>query len=317
MYEGANILVTGGAGFLGSRLVERLAVNAGHVWVVDDLSTGRAEALPSSRNVTFIKGSVSDGCLLRELLSDVDYVFHFAARNIVLSVQQPESDYLVNTHGTVQLLLNSLAHRGRIRRWVYASTASVYGNSPVMPIKEGTYDVSVPYAASKLAGELFAVAYGRSFGLPVTCLRFSNVYGPGQTSSNPYCGVVSKFMQAILDGEPLTIYGDGTQTRDFTFVDDAIQAALLAGVSERTTGRVLNVGTGIETPVNTLAQLVMNTTGNPRHPVVHREKRKVDGIYRRVMDATALRSLTGWQPIHTLDSGLKITWEWFLNQHRS
>ncbi|GGJ06506.1 NAD-dependent epimerase [Alicyclobacillus cellulosilyticus] len=312
MVERTRALVTGGAGFLGSRLVARLTGLGLHVVVIDDLTTGRREAVADIPGVTWVQGSVADGYLMRQWLPHVDYVFHFAARNIVLSVEQPESDFAVNTHATVQLLLGALPYRDRLRRVVYASTSSVYGMSPVLPTPEGGYDVSTPYSASKLAGELFAQAFCKTYGLPVTCLRFSNVYGPGQTSANPYCGVVAKFMQAMLDGEPLTIYGDGTQTRDFTFIDDAMDAVLLAATSAHTVGCSLNVGTGVETAVLHLARLVREVAGKPGHPVVHAAKRKVDTVARRVIDASRLRSLTGWRPRHTLAEGLAATWRWFL-----
>ncbi len=314
VYRGKRVLVTGGAGFLGSNLVKRLADEAKRVWVLDDLFTGRRDAVPEADNVQFVHGSVTDAALLRELLAEVDYVFHFAARNITLSARQPESDFRVNVEGSVQILLNALTHKHVIQRIVYASTASIYGNSPILPAREGSYDISVPYAASKLSAEVLAIAYGRMFRLPVTCLRFSNVYGPGQVSSNPYCGVVSKFFDAVQKGEPLTIYGDGTQTRDFTFVDDAMDVTLAAGCSPTTVGEVFNVGTGVETTVNRLAELVGETVGKPQYPVVYAEKRVIDTVYRRSLDSGKLREAIGWTPRYSLADGLDKTWEWMSRQ---
>lgn len=310
MYEGKRVLVTGGAGFLGSNLVKKLAEEAKHVWVLDDLFTGQRSAVPERNNVSFIHGSVTDGTLLRHLLSQVEYVFHFAARNITLSVEQPEADFRTNVEGTMQLMLQATAYKDQIERVVYASTSSIYGNSPVLPTPEGGYDIGLPYAASKMSGELLSIAYGKTFGLPVTCLRFSNVYGPGQVSTNPYCGVVAKFTEAILQSAPMVVYGDGTQTRDFTFVDDAIHAVLLAGCEARTVGEVFNVGTGVETSINTVVEWVAEAAGYPTYSVQHGEKRAVDTVNRRCISSEKLRLATHWSPQVAVKEGLQRTWQW-------
>lgn len=304
--------MTGGAGFLGSKLVQALLPMAKCVFVLDDLFTGTLAAIPESDKVVFVHGSVTDGALLRKLLAEVDYVFHFAARNIVLSAEQPESDFHTNVEGTVQLVLNALCFPN-IRRIVYASTSSVYGNSSALPITEVGYDISVPYAASKMSAELLATAYCKLYGIPVTCLRFSNVYGPGQRSSNPYCGVVTKFMESIVEDQPMRIFGDGKQTRDFTYVEDAIRATLLAGVHAGTVGQVFNVGTGVESEISVLAEKVAEVAGHNEYPIVHCPKRVIDTVHRRAIDASKLTRATGWQPQVSVDVGLKKTWTWFSN----
>ena len=314
MYEGKRVLVTGGAGFLGSNLVKKLAAEAKHVWVLDDLFTGQRSAVPQRHNVTFVHGSVTDGTLLRKLLSQVEYVFHFAARNITLSVEQPEADFRTNVEGTVQLMLQAVAYKDQIERVVYASTSSIYGNSRLLPTVEGGYDIGLPYAASKMSAELLSIAYGKTFGLPVTCLRFSNVYGPGQVSSNPYCGVVAKFAEAILQGEPMVVYGDGTQTRDFTFVDDAIHAVLLTAFQPGTAGEVFNVGTGVETSINTLAKLVAAGAGKPTYSIRHAPKRPVDTVDRRCISSEKLQLVTRWSPQVSVQKGLEKTWQWLQGQ---
>ncbi|QQE80315.1 NAD-dependent epimerase/dehydratase family protein [Alicyclobacillus sp. SO9] len=318
MYKQSRILVTGGAGFLGSQLIRRLAAEEPrHITVLDDLFTGNENSILRQDNITFVHGSVTDSTLVRTLLQDADYVFHFAARNMLLSIPYPESDFTVNAMGTLQLLLNLLPQRNHVKRFVYASTSSIYGNAKELPITEERFHVSTPYAASKFAGELLVAAYCESFGLPATAVRFSNVYGPGQVSSNPYCGVVSKFMQAVVDGVPMTVYDDGEQSRDFTYVDDAINAVLLAGLSKRTEGQVMNVGTGVETTVNQLAALIAEIANHVDYPVRHTTKRKVDTVRRRVMDTTRLRQLTGWEPQVSLREGLMNTWEWFVKENQS
>ncbi len=310
MYKGKQILVTGGAGFLGSNLVRTILPEVSRIFVLDDLFTGRLDAVPASDKVVFIHGSVTDATLVRGILSDVDYVFHLAARNIVLSATQPESDFHTNVEGTVQLLLNALSFP-HIQRIVYTSTSSIYGNCKTLPIKENEYDISVPYAASKMAAELMATAYHRLYGLPITCLRLSNVYGPGQDPANPYCGVVSKFMQAIYQDEPMVVFGDGTQTRDFTFVDDAIAAILMVGQSECAVGEIFNVGTGMETKINELANTVAQVTGKIHQPIGWLPKRSIDTVYRRSIDAGKLRRALGWEPREALKDGLEKTWAWF------
>ncbi len=316
MYEGKRILVTGGAGFLGSNLVRALLPEASLIKVLDDLFTGRRESLPDSKKIEFIHGSVTDSALLREILSEVDYVFHFAARNIIMSALQPESDFRINVEGTVQLLLNSLAFP-HIQRIVYTSSSSIYGNSKVFPIKESSYDISVPYAASKMSAELMATAYHKLYGLPITCLRLSNVYGPGQEATNPYCGVVSKFMAAISGNESMAIFGNGTQTRDFTFVDDAIEAIRMVGLGENAVGEIFNVGTGIETTINDLAAHVALVAGRPDHSIKYLPKRSIDTVYRRSIDSGKLKKRMGWEARETLENGLKKTWEWFQTSQKS
>ncbi|CAM3429552.1 NAD-dependent epimerase/dehydratase family protein [Marinicrinis lubricantis] len=315
VFSGKTVLVTGGAGFLGSNVAKRLLPFAKKIYVYDDLFTGKLTSVPTDDKVEFIQGSVTDGHLLGDLIEQSAYVFHFAARNIILSTEQPFTDFQVNAQGTLQVLLQAMRSKGRLERIIYASTSSLYGNPPVLPAAENYYDVSTPYAASKMCGELLCMSYAKAFQLPVTALRFSNVFGPGQVSTNPYCGVVSKFMDRYIQGEPLTIYGDGTQTRDFTYVEDAMDAVMAAAVSEQTLGQVMNVGTGIETQVNELADMIKEVIGAPEHPVTYEKGRAIDTIYRRSVDISKLTALTGWLPKYPLKQGIKLTWEWFHADH--
>ncbi|GIQ68514.1 NAD-dependent epimerase/dehydratase family protein [Xylanibacillus composti] len=311
IFGGCRIVVTGGAGFLGSNLVRRLLPYAADIVVIDDLYTGRRDVVPSAPNVSFKQVSVADGPAIRPYLQRADYIFHFAARNIVLSMEQPASDFEVNAKGTMQMLLESAGNIG-LRRFVYASTSSIYGNASRLPAEEDQYNVTVPYAASKMCGELLGIAYGQSFGIPFTALRFSNVFGPGQVSTNPYCGVVTKFMERLVRQEPLQIFSDGEQTRDFTYVDDAMDAVLDAAASPATKGSVCNIGTGVETTINELAQRVCAVTGMPdNYPREYVEKRRIDTVQRRAVSMKRLQASTGWRPRHSLDQGLLKTWEWY------
>ena len=249
-FAGRRVLVTGGAGFVGGAVVGRLVEQGARVTVLDDLFTGRADTLPTS--VQFVEGSVTDAQLVRDLVADASVVFHMAARNIIASTKNPRDDFETNIGGTLNVLL--AARDSRPDRVVYTSSASVYGNPRSIPINEDDPLVLLsPYAVSKLGGENYCNAFYESYGLPVAVVRYSNVFGEGQRPDNPYCGVVSKFFAAAMAGDPLQIHGDGEQTRDYTYVDDAVAATLMAAIHPRAEGEVFNIGTGIETSVNALA----------------------------------------------------------------
>jgi UDP-glucose 4-epimerase len=302
-----RVLVTGGAGFVGSALTRRLLQERARVTVLDDLFTGRRENLPAS-GLEFVHGSVCDPALVERLVKGADTVFHCAARNIVISTKNPREDYETNIGGTLNVLL---AARGRRDvRIVYTSSTSVYGNPRYLPINEDDrLSLLTPYAVSKLAGENYAIAFFESYELPTTAVRYSNIFGPGQDPSNPYCGVVAKFVESLFEGQPPAIHGDGNQSRDFTFIDDAVEATLLAATSDRAVGEVFNVGTGVETRVNEVAEILIRLTGVNVTPV-HTNRRDVDNIRRRVVNIEKTRRTLRWVPEVTLEEGLRRTVEW-------
>ncbi len=302
-----RVLVTGGAGFVGSNLVRRLMDTGARVTVLDDLFTGRRENLPAE-GFTFVEGSVCDASLVERLVADVEIVFHCAARNIVVSTRDPRQDYETNIGGTLNVLL--AARRTEARRVVYTSSTSVYGNPRYLPINEDDpLSLLTPYAVSKLAGENYCMAFHESYGLATTAVRYSNIFGPGQDPANPYCGVVAKFTEALFEGRPPQIHGDGNQTRDFTYIDDAVQATMLAAISDRAPGEVFNVGTGVETRVNDLAAILIRLIGAQVEPV-HTDRRDVDNIRRRVVNIEKTRRALRWVPEVTLEEGLRRTVEW-------
>jgi UDP-glucose 4-epimerase len=193
---------------------------------------------------------------------------------------------------------------------VYTSSTSVYGNPRHLPINEDEpLSPLTPYAVSKLSGEHYCMAFFESYGLATTSVRYSNIFGPGQDPANPYCGVVAKFVEALFAERPPVIHGDGSQTRDFTFIDDAVEATLLAAVSERATGEVFNVGTGMETSVNQLCELLIRLTGARVRPA-HSDRRDVDNIRRRVVNIEKTRRALRWVPEVTLEEGLARTLKW-------
>jgi UDP-glucose 4-epimerase len=305
--EGSRVLVTGGAGFVGSNLVKRLLAEGARVTVLDDLFTGRLENLPAT-GFDFIEGSVCDAALVTKVVAANDVIFHAAARNIVVSTRNPREDFETNIGGTLNVLM--AAREAKVQRVLYTSSTSVYGNPRYMPINEDDQlSLLTPYAVSKLGGENYCMAFYESYGLPTTAVRYSNVYGPGQDPANPYCGVIGKFIESLFEGRPPVIHGDGNQTRDFTFVDDAVAATVMAATSDRALGEVFNVGTGVETRVNELAAILIKVTGVDVQPA-HSDRRDIDNIRRRVVNIEKARRALRWVPEVTLEKGLQRTVEW-------
>ncbi len=302
-----RVLVTGGAGIVGSNLVRRLLRERARVTVLDDLFTGRRENLPAS-GFEFVKGTVCDPDVVGALVRNSEIVIHAAARNIVVSTRNPREDYETNIGGTLNVLL--AARAAAVERVVYTSSTSVYGNPRYLPINEDDHlSLLTPYAVSKLAGENYCMAFYESYGLRTAAVRYSNIYGPGQDPANPYCGVVAKFIEALFQGRPPVVHGDGNQTRDFTFIDDAVEATLLAATSERGVGEVFKVGTGVETRVNQLAEMLVRLIGGGLEPQ-HTDRRDVDYIRRRVVNIEKTRRALRWVPEVTLEEGLRRTVDW-------
>ena len=305
-FGGRRVLVTGGAGFVGGALTRFLVEAGARVTVLDDLFTGKAETIPTGAE--FVEGSVTDDALVDELVAANSLVFHMAARNIIASTANPRDDFATNIGGTLNVLM--AARASKVDRVVYTSSTSVYGNPRSIPINEEDGVVMLsPYAVSKLGGENYCQAFYENYGVPTASVRYSNVYGPGQRPDNPYCGVIAKFFDDAQFGRPLSIHGDGEQTRDYTYISDAVEATLLAAIRPRAEGEVFNVGTGIETSVNTLAREIARSLGKDVE-VRHIDRRDIDNIRRRVVNIEKARRMLRWTPQVTLENGLKQTAEW-------
>lgn len=298
-----NVLVTGGCGFVGSNLVRRLVGMGMNVTVMDDMFTGSKDNLLGI-DCEILTCSVTEYSTVRRIVSKIDTIFHLAARNIIASTKNPIDDCRVNINGTLNVLMAARLNGAKV---IYTSSASVYGNPKYLPINEDDHiDLLTPYAVSKYSGEGYCMAFHESYSLPVSVLRLSNVYGFGQSPSNPYCGVVAKFLDTCYKDLPVVIHGDGLSTRDFTFVEDVIDALILAENSDRAIGEVFNVATGIETSINDLAKYIIDITEKNCEPI-HVDRRDIDNIRRRVLNIEKIRRKIGWIPKYTLKEGLQVT----------
>ena len=306
--KGKKVLVTGGAGFVGSNIVGILLERGAKVTVLDNLFTGKIELLPKHDNLTFIEGDVCDDTLINQLIQKFKLIIHAAAKNIIVSTKNPYEDYETNIGATLKWLI--ACKKYGVEKFVYTGSASVYGNPSVIPIPESSaiYTLS-PYSVSKLAGENYCISFYESYNIPTTIVRYSNVYGINQDPSNPYCGVVSRFFEKALKNEPILIHGDGEQTRDFTYVHDTAIATVEALTNPKSIGNIFNTGSGYEVSINTLAQKIIAMVGS-ESKIEHIDKRDIDNIRRRAVNIEHIRRVLRWSPTYTLDKGLKSTLDW-------
>ena len=300
-----KVIVTGGAGFIGSHLAEELARRGYQVTILDDLSTGEMEnikELLKKGSVQFIQDSITNFSLLKEVFQGAIYVFHQAALpSVPRSIKDPLAASEVNITGTLNVLL--AARDNKVRKVVYASSSSVYGDTPTLPKKEDMVPhPQSPYAVSKLAGEHYCRVFQEVYGLATACLRYFNVYGPRQNPDSQYAAVIPRFIRWASEGSPLIIFGDGEQTRDFTFIADAVEANILA--AESNASGVFNIGRGKSIAINELAQLVIKLTGNNVEPV-HQEPREGD-IRHSLADISKAKTV-GYEPRYNLEEGLEET----------
>ncbi|WP_048151515.1 SDR family oxidoreductase [Palaeococcus ferrophilus] len=297
------VVVTGGAGFIGSHIAEELR-NDNEVIVIDNLYTGREENVPDG--VSFVRADVRDYGAIAELIREADYVFHEAAQvSVVESIEDPVFTEEVNVLGTLNILKALLDGHGKL---VFASSAAVYGDNPNLPLKESERPRPLsPYGVTKWAAEEYLRVFHELYGLPVVALRYFNVFGPRQ-GANQYAGVINIFINHALKGEPLVIFGDGKQTRDFIYVRDVVKANILAAESSGADGRVFNVGTGKSTSVLELATKVLEITGS--NGSILFDKPRPGDIRHSLADIGEIKRL-GFKPEWSLEEGLKKTVEWY------
>lgn len=309
--EGKKILVSGAAGFIGSHLSDRLAQH-NDVLLVDDFSIGPRENLAEAErlpNVRVVEADVTDRARMIELCQGIDVVFHLAISCLRTSLGQPELSHDVNAGGTLSICL--AAREREVGRLIYVSSSEVYGTAESVPMDEShPLQPTTVYGASKLAGEHYALAFWRTWGMPVSVVRPFNSYGPREPYAGARAEVIPRFILQLEAGRAPVVYGDGTQTRDFTFVEDTVRGLMLAGECDELVGDIVNVAYGREASILKIAELLPPLMGRPDVAVVHESRRPGD-VDRHFADVGKARRLLGFEPRVALEDGLAKTVEWF------
>ena len=309
-YSMSRYLVTGGAGFIGSHLTQALVQQGARVRVLDNFCTGRRENIAHlADQIELIEGDIRDLDTVRYAMQGMDYVLHQAALpSVPRSIADPLTSHHVNATGTLDVLI--AAREAGVKRVVYASSSSVYGNSPVLPKREDMPLAPIsPYASSKLAGESYCQAFTHAYGLETVCLRYFNVFGPRQDPESQYAAVIPKFIIALLSGNQPTIYGDGHQSRDFTYVTNVVHANLLACSADQAVGKVFNVACGEQhtlLEIVTLLNHVLGTALEPRFDLP-----RPGDVRHSLADMAQASHVLGYGPEIGLQTGLEYTAEWF------
>ena len=306
-------LVTGGAGFIGSHIASALAASGARVRIIDDLSTGYRENVEEIQgDIDFVHGSLANEASLRQAIEDVELVFHEAAiPSVPRSVENPRQTHIASVDSTFSLLL--AARDKKVRRVVYAASSSAYGDQPTLPKTETMLPEPLsPYAVAKLVGEQYCQVFTRVYGLETVSLRYFNVFGPRQDPSSQYSGVISRFISALLSDKTPVIYGDGEQSRDFTYIDNVVEANLNAADSSKAVGQVINVANGERTSLNELLGELKDLTGRTDVTADYQPQRAGD-VKHSLADISRARELLGFQPNVDLRTGLSLTIDWWKN----
>jgi nucleoside-diphosphate-sugar epimerase len=320
-FQGRAVAVTGGAGFIGGHIVDALLSLGATITVIDDLSNSSSEHLGSlmelePERVRFVHGSILDDSALNDAFERADSVFHLAAvSSVPRSVADPERAYAVNAMGTMRVA--EAARRANVKRIIYSASSSAYGASERLPkIETDVPEPVSPYAGSKLAGEHIMQAWAHSYALSTISLRYFNIFGPRQPADSAYSGVIAVFARKLLSGEAPAIYGDGLQSRDFTFVANAVLANLLAAASDRAfQGDVVNIGAGEKTDLIQLARIMAEACAVPQlKPVFHAAR--TGDVKHSLADLSRARDLLNYRPVVDLADGLSQTIEWYRSMLR-
>lgn len=311
-FQSVRVLITGGAGFIGSHLAEALVSLGAKVVVLDDLSGGdRVNLEPFAGHVEFVEGSILDPDTVAGCVQGCRFVFHQAALGSVpRSVAQPRLFQEVNVNGTLNVL--EAARSAKVRRVMFAASSSAYGDSPTLPKIETMPPLpKSPYAANKLACEHLMRAYAASYGLDTVSLRYFNIFGPRQNANSAYAAVIAAFAKSLIAGQRPVIFGDGLQSRDFTFVDNAVHANLLAAcAAANLNGEVVNVACGQRVTVNELAQRMADLMGAPHLKPIYEPERAGD-VKHSLAQLSAAQSILGYRPIVSFEQGLRPTVQWY------
>jgi nucleoside-diphosphate-sugar epimerase len=307
----AKFLVTGGAGFIGSNTVEELLKQGNEVKVLDNFVTGKKENLfEFLDDVEIVEGDIRNQSILREALKGIDYVIHLAALGSVpRSVKDPLNTNEINATGTLNVL--TAARDSRTKRVVYSSSSSVYGDTTTLPKREDMrLEPQSPYAVSKLVGEYYCKVFHRAYGLETVSLRYFNIYGKKQDPFSQYSAVVPSFISAMLKGNQLLIFGDGEQSRDFTFIDDCVQANIKACFSPKAAGGVFNISYGKRTTINELFYKIRELLDNREIKPTYVTQRAGD-VLHSLADTEEAKKVLGFKPCYDIESGLRKALEWY------
>jgi nucleoside-diphosphate-sugar epimerase len=307
----SKVLVTGGAGFIGSNLSDELIRQGARVVILDDLSTGFKENLEEIQgDFEFIEGDINDGDVVERAIKDVEVVFHQAALpSVPRSVDDPVETHRVCVDGTFNLLVK--ARNANVRRFIYAASSSAYGDQPTLPkVESMRADPLSPYAAAKLTGELYCRAFNNVYGLETYSLRYFNVFGPRQNPESMYSGVISRFIDSLMTGERPVIYGDGEQSRDFTFVANVVNANLNASQASSGMGETMNVANGDRITLNKLLEVLKSITGRTDIDAVYEEARRGDVRDSQADNGRAVECLN-YSELVGLEEGLQRTIGWW------
>jgi nucleoside-diphosphate-sugar epimerase len=303
-------LVTGGAGFIGSHMVDEIVRRGHQAVVLDDLSAGKEENLAGVRGkIDFRHGSITDLATAQSAARGADYVIHLAARTSVpRSVADPLETNRVNIDGTLNVLV--AARDAKVRRFAYAASSSAYGETPTLPKTETMPPEPIsPYGVTKFVGELYAQVFGRAYGLENVSIRYFNVFGPRQDPTSQYSGVLARFALALLEGQPPVVYGDGEQSRDFTYIDNVVDQTLRACEAPNASGMVFNGGTGARITLNEVLKLLEKITGQKIQAKY--EPPRTGDIRHSQADISLARKILGYEPRVDFEEGLRRTWEWY------
>lgn len=306
-------LVTGGAGFIGSHIVEGLLKKGGEVTVLDNFETGnRKNLVDFLPDIEMIEGDIRDEGTVKSAMKGIDVVFHQAAvPSVPRSIREPLYTHDVNVNGTLTLLLG--ARIERVSRFVFASSSSIYGDTPTLPKTEDMAPSPLsPYAVQKLMGEYYVRVFYQAYSLPTVALRYFNVFGPRQDPNSEYAAVIPKFIDRILDKKPPVIYGDGTQSRDFTYIQNVVDANILASENGRCLGEVLNISTGIRFEIENVAERIGEVLGFDTSPI-HDPPRDGD-IKHSLGDISRAKKLLGYDVRVGFNEGLAATVKWYLDR---
>ncbi|MGB6484266.1 MAG: SDR family oxidoreductase [Candidatus Acidiferrales bacterium] len=303
-------LVTGGAGFIGSNIVDELLRRGHEVTVLDDFSSGKEENLATAvKKIRLIRGDICDLEAAREACDGADYVLHLAARTSVpRSVKDPIETNRVNIDGTLNVLV--AARDAKVRRVIYAASSAAYGETPALPkVETMPSDPISPYGLTKLVGEMYAQLFGRAYGLENVSIRYFNVFGPRQDPTSQYSGVLSRFMLAVIEGSAPVVFGDGEQSRDFTYVDNVVDVSLRACEAAGASGKVFNGGTGMRISLNDVLKLLGKITGGAIR--VKYDQPRTGDILHSQADINLAVQVLGYHPRVDFEDGLRRTWKWY------